>query len=200
MNTYPMTVYSASNRIEPMLLPLEALGTDWFGTVFDPPVRFAFAHDAEFLHFVARHERPALCHPHSSCGKFRAELWKFDVAEFFLTDSLSGHYLEFNLAPNGAWWSCIFGAPLERTSDEDEPVPGVRTVAGEDGEGWYATASLPLLWLRKHFHFSPASRLNATFILESPVQRFLTARPLGKGDPAFHQPSLFPPVSITPWP
>jgi hypothetical protein len=44
-------------------------------------------------------------------GNFLAELWRHDVAELFIADPASGRYFEFNLAPNGAWWSCEFTAP-----------------------------------------------------------------------------------------
>ncbi len=163
-----------------------------------PAAHFGFGIDSCFFHFVARHSRPARCHPDSRSGKFQAELWKFDVAEFFLSDPLTGRYLEFNLAPDGGWWSCLFRAPLQRLYERDQPLPGVLTAAAAGSEGWSASVSVPLPWLEERLHFGAHSRLNATFILESPQQRFLTASPLGEGDPAFHRPQAFPPVSIVP--
>ncbi len=191
-----MKIYSSSQPHDPGRLPLTAVDTDWFGAAVSPPVHFSFGLDPASLHFVASRQRMALCHPASLPGRFQAELWKFDVAEFFLTDPVTGHYLEFNLAPNGGWWSCRFKAPLARVSEIDQPLPGIAIHAHAGASGWMASASLPLPWLQEHLHFGPDSRLNATFILESPAQRFLTASSLGGGEPAFHRPDSFPTVSI----
>lgn len=147
---------------------------------------------------MAEHDSPPTCHPSARPGAFQAELWKFDVAEFFLSDPRTGRYLEFNLAPNGAWWSCLFRAPLDRCHPEDEPLPGVRTETTARPTGWHAEATLPLTWLREQLHFGDNSRLNATFILNSPQQRFFTAVPLGGRDPAFHQPDSFSAITFVP--
>jgi hypothetical protein len=191
-----MQISSCSTTIDSASLQTTAIDSDWFGEAFHPPVSFAFGIDADTFHFIASHARTALCHPMSALGRFQAELWKYDVAEFFLTDPVTGHYLEFNLSPDGGWWTCEFGAPLERIHAEDRPVPGVRTESRSDSQGWEAQAAVPLSWLREHLHFGPASRLNATIILGSPAQRFLSAHPLGSGQPAFHRPDRFPPHSI----
>ena len=119
-----------------------------------------------------------------------------DCAEFFLVDAEGDHYLEFNLAPNGAWWSCEFDAPRQRSQPDDVPFRGVITTGSISDDHWEATASLPLSPLRELLHFGPGSRLNATFTLDPPDQRFLTATPLGPGTPDFHQPSRFPLINI----
>ncbi|MDP7495091.1 MAG: hypothetical protein QGI77_01610, partial [Roseibacillus sp.] len=54
-----------------------------------------------------------------------------------------------------------------------------------------ARADLPLAWLKEHLHFGSDTRMNATFILNSPVQQFLTAVCLGDGEPDFHRPDRY---------
>jgi hypothetical protein len=48
----------------------------------------------------------------------------------------------------------------------------------------------------EHLGSGPRIRLNATFIIDSPQQRFLTATDLGAGTPDFHQPERFPLVDL----
>ena len=182
-------------------VPLLGLAEDWAGTRVVPAAGFALVKDAVRLWFLASHRRPAALHPQSRPARFQEELWRYDVAELFLADPVSGRYFEFNLAPNGAWWNCEFTAP--RVPAEEVPVamPEVATFAelGVDGS-WVAALALPLDLLRARLDFGPTTRANVTFILESPQQRFLTAAKLGTGAPDFHRPGQFPQVSFVPLP
>ncbi|WP_193212746.1 hypothetical protein [Luteolibacter marinus] len=147
------------------------------------------------LWFIATHGRPANLLPGSRPGRFMAGLWKHDLAELFLGDPASGRYLEFNLAPNGAWWSGEFSAP--RVPAGDEAFPGVATFAelAPDG-GWVAAMAIPLPTLEEKISFGATTRLNVSFILGSPDQRFLSAADLGDGEPDFHRPERFRPVDF----
>ena len=174
---------------------LFAAAKDWYGEPLQIPVGFSFAIDEKSLWFIASHRQPASLHPDARPGRFQPELWKYDVAEFFLTNPENGRYLEFNLAPNGAWWAAEFSGPREGMGEA--PLQGVSTYSELAANGaWIAAAKLELTMLRERFAFSPDSRLNATFILESPAQRFISVADLGKGEPDFHQPELFPLVQF----
>ena len=135
---------------------------------------------------------PGLAHPLSEASEYQPELWKYDVAEFFLGAANGSCYLEMNLAPNGAWWSSIFTKPRQEAPEQPAPVPEVVTKAQQNKDSWQVMARLPLSWLKEHFDFGENSTLNATFILDSPHQIFLTAADLGDGDPNFHRPDRFP--------
>jgi len=104
---------------------LFGIAGDWYGEKFDKPLTFGLAVDQDYLWFVGGHQQAASIHPSAKPGAFQAELWKYDVAEFFLLDPTTGRYLEFNLAANGAWWSTVFTAPRLRESEEDVPLKGV---------------------------------------------------------------------------
>jgi len=173
-------------------LPVSGISRDWSGADVAPMPMFSLAADRERLWFVAGHGRPAALHPRARPGGFQAELWKYDVAELFLADPASGRYLEINLAPNGAWWSCEFTAPRERAEETDIFLPDVATFADLAADGsWLAAIALPLDVLCARIDFGPATRGNVTFILESPEQRFFSMNDLGGGEPDFHIPQRF---------
>lgn len=178
-------------------LPLFGLARDWNGAAVEPPAAFSVAVDPVRLWFVAAHGRPARLHPAARPGRFTAGLWQHDVAELFVADPASGRYLEFNLAPNGAWWSCEFTGPRVRAEAVEVAFPEVAAFAelAPDG-GWVAAMSVPLDLLRARVGFGEGSVANVTFIVGSPEQRFLSAADLGGGEPDFHRPERFPKVKF----
>lgn len=176
-------------------VPMLGLEKDWQGLPLGAPAGFCLAEDGRRLWFVAHHRRPAELHPRARPGLFQAELWKHDVAELFLADPVSGRYFEFNLAPNGAWWSCEFTAPRVRAEEIDIAMPEVATFSDMAADGaWVAAMAIPLDLLKARLDFGPATRANVTVILESPAQRFVSAADLGAGEPDFHLPERFPQV------
>lgn len=195
-----MQLHLHGSGISPDELGGQRIGSDWFGQKVDPPIEFAFGIDPEFFHFTANREAPANGHPEAPEGSFQSGLWQYDVAEFFLRDPVTGHYLEFNLAPHGAWWACVFRAPREAVKRGGERLPGVATTGACGREAWRASASIPLALLRDRFHFGPGSRLDATFIIDSPAQRFLCASEPSEGAPDFHRPDAWLPVEVIPMP
>jgi hypothetical protein len=176
-------------------VPLFGLISDVVGLPLEVPAAFSLVVDPRYLWFVAHHRKSASIHPQARPGGFQADLWRYDVAELFIADPATGRYFEFNLAPNGAWWSCEFTAPRVRAEAVEIAMPEVATFSemGPDGS-WVAAMALPVDLLKARLDFGPATRLNVTMIVESPHQRFLSAANLGKGGTDFHQPSKFPQV------
>lgn len=174
-------------------LPILGLDHDWHGLPISPPAGYCVACDLERLWLVAGQNQPASVHPGALPGLFRAQLWRHDVAELFLGEPGGGRYLEFNLAPNAAWWSCLFTGPRVRAFEKDIPLAGVETWSSvaEDGS-WMAAAAIPLEELREQIGFGPGATGNVAFILESPDQRFLTVEDLGGDRIDFHRPDRFP--------
>ena len=198
-----MTVFSCDKPLEwgSLDLPMFGIARDIDGAAVDPPAGFSLAADGRRLWFVAHHRAAATLHPQARPGSFQAELWKWDVAELFLAHPESGRYFEFNLAPNGAWWSCEFLAPRLRAEEADIAFPEVATFSdlGADGS-WLAAMAIPLDLLVARLGFGPQTCGNVTMILNSPEQRFLSAAPLGDGPPDFHRPEFFPRISRAPIP
>jgi hypothetical protein len=180
-------------------VPMLGLDKDWHGAPVQPPAGFCLAMDDRRLWFIAHHRKAADLHPLARPGKFQAELWRHDVAELFIADPVSGRYFEFNLAPNGAWWSCEFTAPRVRAEETDIVMPEVATFSDMAPDGaWVAAMALPLDLLRARLDFGPRSRVNVTMILGSPQQQFLTAAKLGGNEPDFHLPQEFPELVLAP--
>ncbi|MFK7911081.1 MAG: hypothetical protein AB8F34_10855 [Akkermansiaceae bacterium] len=178
-------------------LALFGLEKDWYGEPLEDPAAFGLAIDHGSLWFVATRRKPASIHPDARPEKFTPELWKYDVAEFFVSHPESGRYLEFNLAPNGAWWSAEFTAPRVRADKNDVEIPGVKTFSDLTPDGtWLAAAAIPLDILQARLDFGESSRMNVTMIVDSPEQRFLTATPAPTGEPDFHLPELLQSVRI----
>ncbi|MEJ6719422.1 MAG: hypothetical protein QNK82_13100 [Akkermansiaceae bacterium] len=192
MNTIPVIFAQRS----PMLADIDTRGSlipsDWAGQKVPRPVKYLFWTDNTHFHFLAKDENSSgLCHPRSQPKKYQSELWKYDVAEFFLMSADRSRYLEFNLGPNGSWWTSAFTQPRQPAPREPTPIPGVTTSSKQEKDSWKAMASIPLPWLNTNYGFGKETTLNATFILKSPAQIFLTAGDLGPGDPDFHRPDRF---------
>ncbi len=169
-------------------LPRQELVNDWFGYDVDPCAEFAFATDGQHLWFLAARNKDACIHPDAQPGQFREELWKYDLAEWFLASGDGPNYWEFNLAPNGAWWACAFEDV--RRADAEIPAPlAVDTKTVLTDEGWCVMARIPLNELRGVDIRN--CKLATTFILETPNQVFLTTADDLSGEPDFHRPDTF---------
>lgn len=195
-----MTVFQSDTRFEwgALDVPLLGIPRDWHDAEMLPAPGYSLACDPLDLWFVAHHRAPAVAHPQARPGGFLPELWQYDVAELFLADPVSGRYLEFNLAPNAAWWCCEFTAPRVRADAAEIAFPDVRTWADLAPDGsWVATMAIPLDVLRARISFGEGSRANVCMVLGTPEQRFLTAsHQPGGGEPDFHQPEKFPQVDF----
>lgn len=195
-----MTIFTSPRPLRwgELDVPMLGLLKDWHGAAVDPPAGFSLAMDERRLWFVAHHRKPAGLHPQARPGDFQAGLWQYDVAELFIADPVSGRYFEFNLAPNGAWWSCEFTAPRVRAEEVDIAMPEVATFADMAPDGsWVAAMALPLDLLRARLDFGPRSRVNVAMILGHPDRIHLSAADLGGGVPDFHLPGKFSPVNLS---
>ncbi len=180
-------------------LPLMGVSSDWSGRSLNPPVGFTVATDPTHLWFLATRGAPALQLPGTMPHEFHEKLWEADTAELFIGDPSTGTYLEINLAPNAAWWACLFDTP--RASRETQPDFASHATTYHDdqsADSWLIAISFPLPFLRRILNFGPGSSGNATFILNSPDQTFHSATRLPGTDPDFHQPARFPLLIPTP--
>ncbi len=198
-----MTVFTSPQRLiwGELDVPLFGLAKDLDGILLQEPATFSLVVDAQHLWFIASHRKSARLHPQARPGRFQAELWRHDVAELFLFDPVSGRYFEFNLAPNGAWWTCEFIAPRVRADLAEIAMPEVATFSELSADGsWVAAMAIPVDLLKARLNFGNETHVNVTMILESPVQKFISARDLGPGEPNFHQPGQFSKICFQPLP
>ena len=198
-----MTVFTSPQRLiwGELDVPLFGLAKDLDGILLQEPAAFSLVVDAQHLWFIASHRKSARLHPQARPGRFQAELWRHDVAELFLFDPVSGRYFEFNLAPNGAWWTCEFIAPRVRADLAEIAMPEVATFSELSADGsWVAAMAIPVDLLKARLNFGNETHVNVTMIIESPVQKFISATDLGPGEPNFHQPAQFPKICFQPLP
>ena len=191
LNTVNITRQEQRSKFPSLWNYGDSIKLDWYGKISSLAPQFLCTLDATHFHFLAGDRNPHTIHPGAQPGKFQPELWKYDVAEFFLASSDSSSYLEFNLAPNGAWWSAFFEEP--RVALDRPRLAGVETFGEPTDDGWQVRASIPL----SEIGFTPESLLNVTFILGTPRQRFFTAASLSSAEPDFHRPSEFLPISLS---
>jgi hypothetical protein len=198
-----MTVFTSPQRLiwGELDVPLFGLAKDLDGILLQEPAAFSLVVDEQHLWFIASHRKSARLHPQARPGRFQAELWRHDVAELFLFDPVSGRYFEFNLAPNGAWWTCEFIAPRVRADLAEIAMPEVATFSELSADGsWVAAMAIPVDLLKARLNFGNETHVNVTMILESPVQKFISATDLGPGEPNFHQPGQFTKICFQPLP
>lgn len=196
----PMRLFKTTNLLKwgELDLPLLGIHADWFGKKLDPPLAFSLAIDEENLWFIAARHAPACVHPDASPSAFTPELWKYDTAELFIADEKSGCYLEFNLAPNGAWWASAFSSLRVASGSQPDFAKHITSHSDFESHQWIAALSIPIKFLEKTIQLSTETTANATFILNSPAQTFHSAAKLPGDHPDFHQPFAFPTLVTSP--
>ncbi len=164
----------------------QRLGQEWYGAKVEPAVEFSFSIEGDELVFRVSREASAKIHPDAKLGVFQENLWKYDTAEFFIAKEDCSRYLEFNLSPNGAWWSMIFTDP--RVVDESAIQITPRVCEAQcDDKGWSCTARIPIADLIAMGLDPRNSRMAVCSILESPEQIFLTTADKTEGVADFHK-------------
>ncbi len=164
----------------------QVLDKEWFGKQVEPALNFSFVIEGDELVFCVAQAAPALLHPEAQLGKFQELLWKYDTAEFFIAKEDCSRYLEFNLSPNGAWWSEIFTDP--RVVDETAiQIAPTRCESQCDATGWSCSARIPMSDLIAMDLDPRSSRVAVCAILQSPEQIFLTSADKMDGIPDFHR-------------
>lgn len=169
-----------------------ALGTEWTGASVGTPLRYRLScTETELVYRAARAEAPAL-HPTAQAGSFSTELWRYHCAEFFLAAPSGAPYMEFNLAPNGAWWACVFSAP--RVAAAPTPaLSAIRATGTVSAQGWEAEMRVPLSLLTACGIPLPACRLAIGAALpQNGTEHWLTTTPHDAAAPAdFHTPAAW---------
>lgn len=174
----------------------QTISHEWYGKDVAPGLEYTFELTREYLCFRARRAKAAMVHPDGRSGQFQAELWRYDAAEFFITTPDGERYMEFNLSPNGAWWTCVFSAP--RVADETctDWRPEVKAKGESGADGWESEAYIPLAALAEIGIDPRKARLATCSILESPEQIFLTTAKECDCEPDFHRPDLWEEVIV----
>lgn len=160
----------------------------------DATYRIAEDHRGITVHFAVQSQ--AFFNQEVNEGDFYEGLWKYDCGELWLHDTTSGRYIEFNLAPNGAWWSCVFESARKRDSECKSP----RCITGgtvEEGF-WQSSLSVTYAEIARCLGNTEGLRGNVTLVvggcpdLEVPLDNLHSIAPLAAVD--FHRPQDWLPL------
>lgn len=169
------------------------LATEWSGATIGAPMRYQLLRgDAHLVYRAFRAAAPEL-HPQSHPGRFLPELWRYHCAELFLAPAAGVPYLEFNLAPNGAWWSRLYSSPRVPAAEQPS-FSGVTAGGHSEAQEWKAELRIPLPFLAAHGISRSACRVCICGSLPLPERmRWLTAVPHDTAaKPDFHRPADWP--------
>ncbi len=124
-------------------------------------------------------------------------LWRADCGELWLYSPSTGRYIEINVAPNGAWWACVFSAP--RLRDEECERPKCDTTRADSKSGWLSTIYVSWDEIRRCLQSTEDLHANVTLILDGcpdvdpPLENLHSAVKLGAVD--FHRPHEWVPLA-----
>ncbi len=167
--------------------PFITIEKDWSGEAGPGPAfRVEMRDDTWFFH--VRVNKPPLGNPGAAPGKFHEGLWRYDVAEWFVANRDTGRYMEWNLAPNGAWWAMLFSEPRRRAGVLPD-LQGVITESAITHDGWEAVLHVPRALLESALGAGVLTH-NACFILGVPRQHFSWVN-FPVEEPDFHLPKYF---------
>lgn len=169
----------------------QTLTREWHGSEVQPgfDFRFHYAAAEDMLVFRMQREAPAVIHPAAAPGAWQEELWRYDVAEFFIATPGADRYLEFNLCPNGAWWAAAFTEPRVPLAGFDARALAPRTSGLCRPEGWVCEARVPLALLRAHgWELSACRMAVCAVICRAGAYTYLTSSEQTSGRPDFHRP------------
>lgn len=175
----------------------DALTTEWYGRELTPPVRYRLTLLPQGLRFEAeRGVKPAL-NPNARPGEFCGELWRYDVAEFFVATPGAERYMEVNLSPNGAWWGCVFTAPRVADAEAGRSLR-VEYARGEVSEqGWKASLLIPREVFDALGMTPETCRFAVCAVQDAPDYLYLTTADDCSGEPDFHRPYAWKTAVLT---
>jgi hypothetical protein len=177
--------------------PHSRIENDWETKPVEAQASVALAVDPSSLHFSARVEGSAWHFEEARKGQFVDGLWQRDVAELFICDAKDPErYQEFNLSPQGAWWTCLFKAP--RVPEAFAPIEPNYVHSSILENAWSAAISFKLDDLAVNPAFEDSARLNVCAILGQEPREYLSWSNLGGETPDFHKPEKFALCEIKP--
>ena len=154
---------------------------------------YRFDLENEFFEIAFLVQIAPFINPDTTLQGFFEGLWHHDCGELWLCNPESGRYIEINLAPDGAWWSCVFSSPRVRDIECPHPKCSVKSFPSKGG--WTATLQIPKTEIKRCLSDVDNLVGNITLVLggDSELENLHSAVPLGAMD--FHRPQDWVPLS-----
>jgi hypothetical protein len=170
---------------------------DSFAGKLEAPARYQLSTTDDEIKIEFEVDQPAFQDSSVAPGVFHEGLWRFDCGELWLASSVSSRYLEFNLSPSGAWWSCAFSEA--RVRDTNCAPPQVISSGEVSETGWRACLSVSMSEVRRCLGDDNEPNTNVTLVLggcpdtDPPLENLLSVVRLKEVD--FHRPQDWIPIT-----
>jgi len=162
-----------------------SITNDWYGNQLDYDWSFCFAKDPAKLFFLAQSNCPVALKPAAQPGQFVKGLWEYTVAEFFLFDSQNNRYQEFNVSPNGSWWSCCFSSCRAELQEASSLKDSVKVFTESTKQYWLAGLAIPIGGL--FLPWSPNLRVQTCGVIKSDQDLYLANNNAPSLEADFHR-------------
>jgi alpha-galactosidase len=173
--------------------------SDWRGEIADAgretQVRMLWSEAFLYLRFDCRFRE---IYVYDGGNSRRDKLWDRDVAEAFIRppENAPGHYLEFEISPNGDWLDLDI-APGDKTILYCDLKS--RVVIDANARLWTAALAIPMNCLTASFNPKDVWRINLFRIEGSEPDRYYSAwQPTHTPRPNFHVPEAFGELHFAP--
>lgn len=172
----------------------KSLARDWYGADVTPAVKYWLGKNSRELLVAAQYPGSSQLFPDLAANQFFEGLWERDVFEVFLRNAKTGAYQEWNLSPQGAWWSAAF--PSYRNRDLHYTPNVSRVVASGEvtTSGWTASLIFPIAELYSGIA-SDELEISVCAILGSSPRKYLCLKSDPESEPDFHHPNGFQSLS-----
>lgn len=120
-------------------------------------------------------------------GEFKADLWKQDLVELFISSDEGTSYQEINLAPSGAYWAVSFLDYRVRIPDTEIALNGIEFEIRTTILGKILSLKVPLTSLIAGCTFTEKSRLNCCAIIGQNLRNYYATSNLDPVKPDFHE-------------
>jgi hypothetical protein len=164
---------------------MKYLEKDWYGKPC-PMVGFEVIRSTHWTFKVDVHvppEKSSIAEPF----EYKEGLWEQDVAEWFLVNTTTKQYIEWNLSANGAWWLMPFSGARQRAETLLPSLEAITTRSSQQEGSCQAEIEVPekllinLLGDDKWTH-------NVCFIIGKQPRQYISLNELGSAAPDFHRP------------
>jgi hypothetical protein len=163
---------------------------DWDGATLPLPVSFEVkVTDHDLVFGVTTKLDWGVPFLGKSGGFFRG-LWDGDVAELFLSTDGAEDYVEFNLAPSGAWWFQRFSAYRQCILTDIPQSARIQTARHEDL--W--SGSITINTVELGFDSTAPMLFNVCLIVGHNPRRYISASGGLSSAPDFHKRELLRPL------
>jgi hypothetical protein len=167
------------------------LVTDWHKHPAPYETTIYFALSPEYLLYGAEIKKDAETVEPRDEAFFVEGLWEADVIELFLADDHSAAYQEFNLSPDGRWWSCRFSSYRKRDPRGFRMPQNVRREYLLLPGCFKAGIQIPRTELSVDCSFGARSRAHLCAIAGRQPRVYYSTAPLESEKPDFHDPRCF---------